>query len=422
MEQESLSSSTEEKNDDIEFLKAEVHRLKSMLQAESSDGQIYSSDKNLLASQQEEIFHQKNQILKLEEEVSSLKAARSTMPNNNSTNALQVLEKNNKDLVDICNDLEEELMKEQKEYDNLLQMYNTEVEKHKKEEERWQAEIQKVTAQQSSSSTEEGQNKKEGDNHELQDELELKTFYLAKEKEVVAHLQQMVDTLRRDLEKQKEKQYLREKFIGENYEAVIEQLREERQRLQQLLRDQTAPQDLRVHPNTHSLHAGTLKEGEEMKTEKGNEQEGQSGNELDTSLQKLSDEEAYDAFGEIGNENLSSTSAKKLTFSFTIAPLQNAEREVYEAIIHRLQMEILELRKQAFVLPPFRSSEIMDYWTQKNGLRPSRTPVVEGIREIKWARNELLEVDRSIPECCVKVLDFTTPISRRKSTRAMFVT
>lgn len=420
-------SSTDEENDNVEAIKERIQKLTSRLQ-ELSGGAINRAAEATLSSQPP-------QLLKVGEEVASFRTARSNSPSNNSTNALQVLEKNNKELVNMCNDLEEELEKEQEEYDSLFQMYSAAVKSHEEERERWKTEMEELRRQHASTSTSGGiattsspssdsggeeQKGKEVGSHEFQDELEVKTFLLAKEKEVVAHLQETIDELRREMEKMKEKQYLREKFIGENYEAVIEQLREDRQRMQQKLREQNISQDLRDHSRTLSTHSSTHKGEEKGRKEGGQDQSQGSGGEVYYHSPGSADENEDGVIVEIKDKEFPFISGKDSVSAFIMAPLQRVEREAYHAIISQLQTEVLELRKEAFLLPPICSRKLVNNGENRQSHSRAVVSLVSGTQEIEFAKKELLETKRTIPECCVKVLDFTNPISRKKSTCAMF--
>lgn len=388
-------------------------------------------EEDTLASKEAEIARQRDQILKLEAEVSALRGISSSSLSNSSPNKLQLLEKDNKELVNMCNDMEEELRKGQKDYDILYDTYNTVVKEHERKQRQLEDELKEAkecrnppsgpfnAAIPSSSSPEmrdEGNIKAE--DCDLKKQLEIKTFYLDKEKEVVLHLEEIIHELRQEIENLKEKQYLREKFMEENYEAVIEKLREEQQRMQQKLREQHIAQDLRSHSKTVCISHSTL--SSEERKDAGKEEVQTEASESDPD--KLHLDRVYGNHSSEGtkDQTIPLGPIKQLNSSFVIAPLRDVERRAYASIIHRLQMEVLELRKMAFILPSFCCSDSADYQSKKICFNHTDSRKSPGAPEIEWAKKELLEVERTIPECCMKVMNFTNPTSQKKSTRAMF--
>lgn len=425
-----LSSTTEE-NNDATLLSTENQINTSQFYAGLGSDAPPPLEGDSLASKDAEIAQQRDQILKLEAEVSALRSISSSSLSNSSANKLQLLEKDNKELVSMCNDMEEELRKGQKDYDILYDTFNTVVKEHERKQKQWQDELNKAkegrNPPSSSSSVaipsrsppemRDEESIKEED-CDLKRQLELKAFYLEKEKEVALHLEEIIQELRQEIVNIKEKQYLREKFMEENYEAVIEQLREEQQRMQQKLREQHMVQDVRNHSkivrSSHSTSSSEERKDareEEVLSER-------NENELDKlRLETTNDEHTSER---TKDQTIPLTPIKQVSSSFVIAPLRDVERIAYASVIHRLQMEVLELRKKAFILPSFCYDVPKDYQSKEISFNHTDSLKSSGAAELEWTKKELLEAERTIPECSMKILNFTNPCSRKKSIRAMF--
>lgn len=384
-------------SENIVELRAEIQKLKNRLRGANQAREQVRLQNVFVASLQAELTAAKAEISSLQAELQTSRGQDTVINNENrgSASAITVpsdvsgtpaptlsssaaaqsdLEQTNKELLDMCAALESELEREQKEYDNLSQLYTTALSEQKAQREAWEREMETL---------------KKAD---LNQELELKTFQLSKEKEVVAQLQNTVTDLRREMERAKQKQHLREKTINENYEEAMEQLREDRVRLQEEV-DRLQRSLQNEHPSNASA-TGTPGSG--------------------------------------GSHSIDAEPHKEppVGASNELAPMRDAEREAYAILIHHLQMEIVELRRKGFIavrrapsVGPSGGSVATGWHSSPHDYPTSLTTTTMLDKELEWIDRELLGYDvgkRTLPEGCVKVLNFADPTSRVISSRAMF--
>lgn len=344
----------------LSALEKENESLKNKLRSASQLREQVRLQNVYVSSLKSELSNAKEKIAYLESQAPS-PSPQVTLPESSQVSSAPKpsyieLEKANKELMEMCKGLEAELDKDMKEYDDLLELYNKSEEEHKEKEKMWRMKLE--TAAKEAIGSKNATPTEDVKSQDLQQLLERTNFQLTKEKEIASQLQTLVDNLRNEIEKMKEKQHLREQTINENYEEAMDQLRLDRQNMQ-------------------------------MRLEK-----------LESELHRTNSGESSTNSTPFGNKD---------SVTVLLAPLKHAERQAYEDVIRRLQMEVLELRQKAFVVSRAR--------TPKSS---SSLSFYSAMKEIQWINSEMLGKNRTMPEGFVKVLDFTDPSARKRSTRDMF--